>query len=29
MASTSKEEFFTKKELEEIKYPKLLELDKK
>ncbi len=29
MASTSKEEFFTKKELEKIKYPKLLELDKK
>jgi hypothetical protein len=29
MASTSKEEFYTKEELEEIKYPKLLELDKK
>lgn len=29
MASTSKEEFYTKEELEKIKYPKLVELDKK
>jgi hypothetical protein len=29
MASTSKEEFYTKEELEKIKHPKLLELDKK
>jgi len=29
MASTSKEEFYTKEELEQIKHPKLLELDKK
>ena len=28
MASTSKEEFYTKEELEQIKYQKLVELDK-
>lgn len=28
MASTSKEEFYTKEELEEIPYDKLLKLDK-
>ena len=28
MASTSKEEFYTKEELEKIKYQKLVELDK-